>query len=242
MFIKLVTIYENSVDMVKKREEIMSKAKSSMIQLVIAVCGVFVAIFGLRMFNQHVLMSLSLPLRMILMIVTQWLLFLVPGILMIVNKESLGDISFSKEKILLQIGIGVLLALSMSLALTVLPIMLGFKDMVGSRVYTQTYQFVYQFIYAILGVALAEELVFRGYIFNKLLNINSSKWVAIIISSLLFGLFHIFNGNIIQIFMTAFIGFLYCIFRDRIKDCTLLSLIIAHGVYDAMIVLWVSIL
>jgi len=74
------------------------------------------------------------------------------------------------------------------------------------------------------------------------LAIKNSKWFAIIISSLLFGLFHIFNGNIIQIFVTAFIGFLYCVFREKIKGCTLLSLIIAHGVYDAMIVLWVSIL
>ena len=222
--------------MVKNKEVI--KSKSSMIQLVIAVCGVFVAVFGLSMFNQHLLMSFPLPLRMVLMIVTQWLLFLVPAILMIVNKEKLSSIGFKKEKILSQIGIGVLLALAMSLVLTVLPIMLGFKDMVGNTTYTQTYQF----IYAILGVALAEELVFRGYIFHKLLAVKNSRWFAIIISSLLFGLFHIFNGNIIQIFMTAFIGFLYCIFREKIKGCTLLSLIIAHGVYDAMIVLWVSIL
>lgn len=222
--------------MVKNKEVI--KSKSSMIQLVIAVFGVFVAVFGLSMFNQHLLMSFPLPLRMVLMIVTQWLLFLVPAILMIVNKEKLSGIGFKKEKILSQIGIGVLLAVSMSLVLTVLPIMFGFKDMVGSTTYTQ----VYQFIYAILGVALAEELVFRGYIFHKLLAIKNSKWFAIIISSLMFGLFHIFNGNIIQIFVTAFIGFLYCIFREKIKGCTLLSLIIAHGVYDAMIVLWVSIL
>jgi membrane protease YdiL (CAAX protease family) len=231
-----------SVDMDKNTEIIKSKVKSSVVQLIIAICGAFVAVFGLWMFNQHLLMSFSLPIRMILMIITQWLLFLVPGILMIVNKESLGDIGFRKEKILLQIGIGVLLAFAMSLVLTVFPIMLGLKEMVGNTTYTQTWKFVYQFIYAIFGVALAEELIFRGYIFNKLLKIKNSKWFAIIISSLLFGLFHIFNENIIQVFMTAFLGFLFCIFREKIKGCTLLSLIIAHGVYDAMIVLWVSIL
>lgn len=219
-----------------------SKMKSSMVQLLIAICGIFTAVFGLSMFNQHLLMSFPLPLRMVLMIVTQWLLFLVPWILMIVNNEKLSDIGFRKEKVSLQIGIGVLLALSMSLVLTVLPIMLGFKDMVGNTVYTEIWQFAYQFIYAIFGVALAEELIFRGYIFNKLLKIKASKWFAIIISSVLFGLFHIFNGNIIQVFMTTFIGLVYCIFREKIKGCTLLSLIIAHGVYDAMIVLWVSIL
>ena len=53
----------------------------------------------------------------------------------------------------------------MSLVLTVVPILLGFKDIVGSIKYIQeTWKFVYQFIYAITGVALAEEIVFRGYI------------------------------------------------------------------------------
>ncbi|MDD2447710.1 MAG: CPBP family intramembrane metalloprotease [Tissierellia bacterium] len=85
--------------------------------------------------------------------------------------------------------------------------------MVGGISYTETWKLVYQFIYGILGVALAEELVFRGYIFHKLLEIRNSRLFAIIISSLLFGLFHIFNGNIIQVFMTAFLGFLFCIFR-----------------------------
>ncbi|NLY43394.1 MAG: CPBP family intramembrane metalloprotease [Clostridiaceae bacterium] len=223
-------------------KELRSREKSLFVQLLIAVLGVFAAGFGVFLFNQHLLMSFSLPSRMILMIVTQWLLFLVPGILMIVNKEKFSEIGFIKEKIALQIGIGVLIAVSMSLVFTILPIILGFKDMVGNIAYTQTWKIVYHFFYAIFGVALAEELIFRGYIFHKLLEIKNSKWFAIIISSLLFGLFHIFNGNIIQVFMTALVGILFCIFREKIKGCTLLSLIIAHGVYDAMIVLWVSIL
>lgn len=226
----------------EKNTKIIKSNVKSMIQLFIAVCGVFVAVFGLSMFNQHLLMSFPLPLRMVLMIVMQWLLFLVPAILMIVNKEKLCSIGFKKENIPSQIGIGVLLAVSMSLVFTVLPILLGFKDMVGSTTFTQVWKFVYQFIYAMFGVAFAEELIFRGYIFKKLLEIKNAKWFAIVISSVLFGLFHIFNGNIIQVLMAAFIGFLFCIFREKIKGCTLLSLIIAHGVYDALIVLWVSIL
>ena len=185
------------------------KSKSPVVQLFIAICGTFVAAFGLFIFNQNLLMSFSLPLRMILMIVTQWLLFFAPGILMIVNKENLGDIGFIKEKIPLQIGIGILIAFSMSLVLTIFPVLLGFKDLVGSTSYTQTWKFIYQFIYAIFGVALAEELIFRGYIFKRLLEINNSTWFAIIISSVLFGLFHIFNGNINQVLMTAMIGVIF---------------------------------
>lgn len=223
-------------------EKLEQKTKYSIVQLVIAIFGIFAATFGLFMFNKYLLMSFSLPLRMILMIVTQWLLFLVPAILMIVNKEKLSSLGFIKEKIPMQIGIGVLLAVSMSLVLTVLPILLGFKEMVGSTTYNEAWKFVFQFIYSILGVALAEELVFRGYLFKKLLEIKNSKWFAIIISSVLFGLFHIFNGNLLQVFVSTFLGIVFCIFREKIKGCTLISLIIAHGIYDALIILWVSIL
>jgi membrane protease YdiL (CAAX protease family) len=219
-----------------------SKNKLPVIQLIIAVISAFIAVFGLSMFNQYLLMSFSLPIRMVLMIVTQWLMLIGPGVLMFVNKEKLTDIGFRKDKILVQIGIGIILAIAMSLVLTVVPILLGFKDMVGSIKYTETWKFVYQFIYAITGVALAEEIVFRGYSFSKLLEIKNQRWFAIIVSSLLFGLFHIFNGNIVQVIMTSFLGVLFCLFREKIKGCTLLSLIIAHGSYNAMIVLWVSVL
>ncbi|WP_312643843.1 type II CAAX endopeptidase family protein [Hydrogenoanaerobacterium sp.] len=218
----------------------MSKVKKFVLQFTIAVCGVFVVLFGLTMFNRYLLRTFSLPWRMVLMIVTQWLFFLAPGILMLREKESIHDLGFTKEKILKQILIGVLLALVMSVILTVLPILLGFKDFVGSTSYTQSWQFAYEFVYAIFGVALAEELVFRGYLFHKLLEIKNSRWFAITISSMLFGLFHIFSGNLMQIIMTAIIAFLYCIFREKVKDCTLLSLITAHGLYDALLVLWVA--
>lgn len=218
----------------------MSKTKRLILQFIIAVCGVFTVLFGLRMFNQYLLMSFSRIPRMVLMIATQWLLFLVPGILMLMQKEGLSHLGFKKEQIAKQIITGIVLALLMSLGLTVLPILLGFKDMVGATSYTQVWQFAYEFIYTIFGVALAEELVFRGYFFYKLLEIKNSRWFAIIISSVLFGLFHIFSGNLIQVFLTAFIGFAYCLFRDKLKTCTLLSLIIAHGLYDGMIVLWVA--
>ncbi|MDR3552837.1 MAG: CPBP family intramembrane metalloprotease, partial [Clostridia bacterium] len=118
----------------------MSRTKHSVIQLIIAICGVFAALFGLRLFNLNLLMKFPLPSRMVLMIVTQWALFLVPGILMIVKKESFRDLGFKKEKIPQQILIGVLIACLMSAIFTVLPILLGFKALVGSTSYTQAWK------------------------------------------------------------------------------------------------------
>ena len=219
----------------------MSK-KRHITELTIAVLGAFAMLFALVMFNRHILMGFSLPARIVLTVVTQWALFLVPGILMLIRREKIANLGFSGESVSKQIVTGVIIALAMSAVFTIFPIMLGFKDMVGAASYTKAWQFAYQFGYSILGVALAEELIFRGYIFYKLLKIKNSKWFAIIISSLIFGLFHIFNGNIIQIAMTAVLGIIYCVLRERIKHCTTLSLIIAHGVYDALIVLWVAVL
>ena len=167
--------------------------KRPVLQSMIAICGVFLTLYGLRLFNEHLLFKFPLFPRMIMMIVTQWTLFLVPAILMRIQNERFMDLGFSKERIPKQILSGILLALVMSAVLTILPILLGLKDMVSNTSYQYVWQFVFEFTYTILGVALAEELVFRGYLFQKLLQIKNSRWFAIILSSALFGLFHIFT-------------------------------------------------
>lgn len=220
----------------------MKRVRKNIIQLYVVVFGVFVTIFGIVMFNQYLLMNFPLAVRAVLLIVMQWLLLIMPVASMFKSGETLSDIGFTKEKISSQILIGIVLSVIMSLVLTVIPILLGFKELIGSNSYTKAWQFAYEFAYRTLGIALAEEIIFRGYIFKKLMDIRDSKWFALIVSSVLFGLFHIFNGNIVQVVVTAFIGLFLCMFREKIKNCSLLSLIIAHGFYDALIILWVSIL
>ena len=92
-------------------------------------------------------------------------------------------------------------------------------------------------IAAISGIFIS---VYVITIFNKLLEIKNSRWFAIILSSILFGLFHNFNGSLIQVFITGFIVLVFCIFREKIKDCSLLSLVICHGLYDGLITLLVA--
>jgi len=222
--------------------EINTKKKKELFLLILAVCGVFVTLFCVVLFNNYLLMTLPLPLRAVLMVATQWLLFLVPGFLMLARKERMQDFGFTKNALGKQIMIGLSIAFVMSVFLTVIPILLGFQQMVGSTNYTRAWQFAYEFLYKICGVALVEELIFRGYIFNKLMIIKNNKCLAIIVSSILFGLFHVFNGNLMQILITALIGVIYCLCREKIKNCTILSLIVAHGIYGALIILCVGLL
>ena len=212
------------------------------IQLVIAIIGVIAGFLGVNAFNQYVLMSLPLIWRMVLMIVTYWLIAIVPFGIVIFNKDKWSDLGFSKEKIGYQVLIGLVIALCMSFVFTVIPHLAGKSDWVNNQhQYQYMWQFIYDFVDYFFAIALVEEFVFRGFFCRKLEILFGSAVGAIIGSSVLFGLFHFLGGNIVQILLTGIIGAIFCICRIKIKNCTLLSVIIAHGVYDALITVWLNV-
>lgn len=222
----------------------MKERKKIIIQMVIAIIGVVGGLLGVNAFNQYVLMSLPLFVRMVLMIVTYWLIALVPFCIVLFNKEKWSDYGFSKEKIGYQVLIGLGIALCMSFVFTVIPHLAGKSDWVSNQhqyQYQYMWQFIYDFVDYIFAIALVEEFVFRGFFYKKLETLLGSAVGAIIGSSVLFGLFHFLGGNIVQILLTSIIGAIFCICRVKIKNCTLLSVIIAHGVYDALITVWLHV-
>ena len=217
--------------------------KKEWLNLIVVFLGAMLGLLGVVSFNQFVLMSLPLGSRMVSMIFVYWLIALVPAIVMVVNKDKLANYGFSKRKIPFQIIVGVIIGAAMSLILTLIPHLLGFGEYVDSgKRYEYLWQFIYEFFYCIFAVGLVEEFVFRGSIYEKIKSICQNDTIAIIGSSVLFGIFHLFGGNIIQIIMTACLGVFFCFCRLKIKYSSTLSLIIAHGVYDALITVLASIL
>ena len=91
------------------------------------------------------------------------------------------------------------------------------------------------------AVALTEEFIFRGFLYQKLHALSGSHLAAILVSSLAFGLFHIFGGSLVQVAMTSLIGLALCLVRHKVRNCTTLSLINGHGVYDFLITVWVNV-
>lgn len=220
----------------------MSEKKKELVSLIIGYAGSFIGLYGVISFNRFVLMSLPLGLRMVCMIVTYWLTALVPVIVMIVRKDKISNY-WNNDHIGYQILTGVLIGAAMSIVLTLLPHLIGFGAYVDSgKRYTYLWQFAYEFVYCIAAVGFAEEFVFRGFIYNRIKKISRSNAAAVIGSSVLFGIFHLFGGNIVQMIMTAFIGAFFCLCKLKIKNCSLLSLIIAHGIYDALITVLASVL
>jgi membrane protease YdiL (CAAX protease family) len=64
----------------------------------------------------------------------------------------------------------------------------GFNDVV------QQYQLILAFLSLVIIAPIAEELLFRGYLFGKLKK-TTPIWLAIIVTSLVFGVFHLFNSG-----------------------------------------------
>ena len=215
--------------------------KKEWICLIAGFLGVMLGSYGVVVFNQFVLMPLPLGLRMVSMVFIYWLIALIPIIVMLVNKDKLVDYGFSIDKKKFQVITGILIGVAMSFILTLIPHLFGFGEYVdnGKR-YKYLWQFIFEFFYCIVAVGFVEEFVFRGFVYEKIKGISQKDMTAIIGSSVLFGVFHLFSGNIVQMIMTACLGAIFCFCRLKVKNCSTLSLMIGHGVYDALITVWAS--
>lgn len=124
--------------------------------------------YGVVSFNRFVLMSLPIVIRMVCMILTYWLIALIPAIVMIVNKDKLTDYGFSKEKIGMQIIVGILMGTVMSVLLTLIPHLIGFGEFVDSGKDINTYgnSFMNSFI-VYLQLALLKSLYSEDLFLKK---------------------------------------------------------------------------
>lgn len=217
--------------------------RKELLSLLVGFVGAMLGLCAVQIFNRFLLMSLPLGLRMLSMPAAYWLIALVPILVAVANKDRLSNFGFTNKHIGLQIVTGILLGIAMSAVLTLIPHFFGLGMYVdnGHR-YQHLWQFVYEFLYCIFAIGFVEEFVFRGYIYSHIKTIWHKEIAAIAGSSVLFGVFHLFGGSIVQMVITAWIGALFCSFRLKIKNCSILSLIIAHGIYDALITVWASLL
>ncbi|MDE5548161.1 MAG: CPBP family intramembrane metalloprotease [Clostridia bacterium] len=138
----------------------------------------------------------------------------------------------SKHRLWLQILIALAIAAVLCFLMGIVPILCG-TSIIGSHTEPSAVFLAISAVQDILFIGVCEELVFRGYIQNQFeIWLKKCKWVAPLISGVLFGLWHIINGSLFQVLITTLIGWVFGYCKYFIKDCSLLSLIIAHGLYD----------
>lgn len=109
--------------------------------------------------------------------------------------EDLGlqRLPFWRDILMAPVGLIVYFILSAALILTITALIPSFDvnqaQDTGFNAITQQYQLILAFVTLVVLAPLAEEVLFRGYLFGKLRRLVPI-WVAILITSALFGLIH----------------------------------------------------
>lgn len=86
-----------------------------------------------------------------------------------------------------------------------------------------------------ITAGITEELIFRGYILTRLYSHFNHPVLPIIISSVIFGLFHFGYGTFINIFGPACLGLVFGFFYYKYRNIKLL--IFCHFLWDFVVVL-----
>lgn len=128
--------------------------------------------------------------------------------------------------------IGIAIALILQLCIGVIPALLG-QSLVGSHTDFALADFIFQFFYYVLIIGPVEELIFRVYMQDTIIGLlPNCRWLGVLIASVLFGFWHLINGNMVQVLFTSIIGCVFGFSKYFIKDCKYTGVAVAHGLYD----------
>ena len=131
-----------------------------------------------------------------------------------------------------QYRIGVMIALVLSVVLAIIPALCGFS-LVGNHIDFSWFILIYDLLFYMLIIGPVEEFVFRVYLQDTFVSFfEKHKWLGVVIASFLFGLWHIINGNVVQVLFTFGIGLVFGFSKYKIKGCGYVGVSVAHGLYD----------
>ncbi|MDR0468955.1 MAG: CPBP family intramembrane metalloprotease [Peptococcaceae bacterium] len=220
----------------KTQEGQSTKNITSIISIMVLVLAVF---FFRAWFNDNVLGALPYALRIAAYYVLWWIILIPIFLFMRRDKEKLSDLGFTAKKLPVQILIGLVLGLATSFAyswiVTLLDLRQSFFGITEGKIPAMG-SFVYNLFETVVLVALVEETIFRGYLYKKMIDVKNSSLLAIVVTALLFGFMHIVNRTgVLGILSPMAFGFIYGFCRAYLKNCSLVSLVLAHGIHNILV-------
>jgi membrane protease YdiL (CAAX protease family) len=146
---------------------------------------------------------------------------------------------FSAKHLLEQIKIGVLLGMALVAVFSLLTVLLArltktrLSNMTATRTETGS-QLRFGIIYTLIFVGPDEEIVFRGYFLSLFLAATGSAIFAVTLSTAMFAAIH-YSGrdSWSRVGIAVVIGVIFATALLKIPDCTILSVALAHGLFDA---------
>ncbi len=210
-------------------------------KLAINICFVIVLLFVITVFfAPFVNLFSSIPMRLLAILTAPILFVVIVLVFNRIEKQSLTSLGFQKAYGIQQILIGVALFALLSVLFILCPILLGVP---WDNLLPGKDNLLFALVHRIIFIGFSEELVFRGYLLDRLIRVTGSRFASVVISSLLFGAWHVIStGSFITVILTSVIGAILGLAKAYIKNCTILSVALAHGLYDGLLVLLSAIL
>lgn len=165
-----------------------------------------------------------------------FLLIIITYTVIKVEKESFESIGFDFKNLpkKMVLGIGIFVALSL------FNLYFYFTQESFYLPHLELSQVIIRTMYYIFIVGFTEELIFRGYLLNRLKELINSDLYAVVISSVIFALWHFpvsyYWGQVVFAF---FLGLVLSTFKVKVKGNIIVSLALAHGLYNSML-LWIG--
>lgn len=136
---------------------------------------------------------------------------------------------------------------AMFLAYTISNLILGYTGM--DRTFMEALPYIALFLFVCIGIGFVEEILFRGLVLNVIHKLfknskHTNLW-AIILSSVIFGLCHLFNliatpnmvvSTITQVIYATIIGVYFAVIY--IKTHNIVAPIILHTLFDYVYYIW----
>lgn len=175
--------------------------------------------------------------KMVIKPIFYLLLVAVPFIVSKAVKRPIGTLGFRKENILKQVLIGFSVFIIIASVLTIAVFALGDNKRILLGSPKDSFGIIlFYVIFNMVFVGMGEEILFRGYFLERFNKLTDSKALAVILSAVMFGIWHFPGGqDFLQVIITAMLGSIYAMTIFKLRDCTTLSVGIAHGLHDVYI-------
>ena len=205
----------------------MSKEKRLIILIIVYIISVLCIMLS-QLFKGILVLIFPIVLNIIIAIITVFA--------MIITKMEI-DTNYKNYK---QYIIGIDLCALLFLLFGIIPLSCGTNFFVGPREEFSLFAFIYNLFQYIVIIGPVEELLFRFYIQDTIKDfLPNLKWISVIVSSILFGAFHV-NFNLMSYIIKACSVSFLALFFGGVKyyfdkDFGYFGLALCHGLYDFLL-------
>lgn len=214
-----------------------SERKNEKVDIAVGFVLTMLVGYGVILFQRHILSGFPQGLQLALRVPLAWLVALPAIVILIIRRDRLVTLRPTKRGLPAQLITGIVLGILVFAAthgLLYLLDALGIITFTPAKSEISLFNSLYKLAYFLIAIGASEEFLFRCFFYEKFKRVFKTDRAALLGSSLLFALLHIINGyaNLVFIFIIAIV---FAALRLKLKSCTLISLIVMHGVYDWLI-------